>query len=126
MKLLHRDAVYRRDKYRCRFCGRKTRNLTIDHILPLSRGGHPEKKANLLTSCQQCNQRKANRTPEEAGMSIISEGYRYTPPGRLNEGVTKLSPNIYRLHRMSKKKVRRAERIRRKQLLADMKWKERF
>ncbi len=42
---------------------------TIDHVLPRSRGGTDDPE-NLVTACRPCNTRKANRTPEEAGMTV--------------------------------------------------------
>lgn len=106
-----KEKILRRDQYRCRFCGSRNR-LTIDHIFPLSRGGHPTKKANLATACTPCNQRKANRTPEEAGMTIISEGYDYTPYGRLGDQVAALTPlpHVARSRRKDKRRVRLARK----------------
>lgn len=79
-----RLKIYMRDKYRCQYCGLKAGqfhpmlhkklavgDLTLDHIYPASRGGKtiPE---NLVTSCKPCNQRKADRTPEEARMPLLT------------------------------------------------------
>lgn len=54
-----RFAIYKRDGYRCCKCGRKTNDLEIDHIMPISKGGktHPN---NLQTLCKKCNQNKSN------------------------------------------------------------------
>lgn len=54
-----RFAIYKRDGYRCCKCGRKTEDLEIDHILPISKGGktHPN---NLQTLCKSCNKNKSN------------------------------------------------------------------
>lgn len=60
-----RQAVLRRDRGRCVYCGRP--GSTVDHVLPVSRGGGSE-WSNTVTSCVSCNQRKADRTPAEAGM----------------------------------------------------------
>jgi hypothetical protein len=102
-----KEKILRRDLYRCRFCGARNR-LTIDHIFPLSRGGHPTKKANLVTACTPCNQRKANRTPQEAGMTIISEGYAYTPTGILDDQVRVITPlpHVQRSRRKDKRRIR--------------------
>ncbi|MCS6886353.1 MAG: HNH endonuclease [Acidobacteriota bacterium] len=68
-----RLSILMRDRYRCQYCGRKGTafELTIDHILPRSRGGQtvPE---NLCAACFECNQRKGDRTPEEARMPLLS------------------------------------------------------
>lgn len=117
MNMTLKEKILRRDEYRCRFCGSRNR-LTIDHIFPLSRGGHPTKKANLVTACTPCNQRKANRTPEEAGMTIISEGYDYTPNGRMDDQVTALTPlpHVARSRRKDKRRIR----VYRKNLIKDL------
>ncbi|MFQ5641662.1 MAG: HNH endonuclease [bacterium] len=63
-----------RDNYTCQYCG-KTENpneLTLDHILPQSRGGKSVWE-NLVTSCQKCNTCKGDRTPKEAGMKILNK-----------------------------------------------------
>ena len=62
-----RAAVLRRDRGACAYCGRPGR--TIDHVLPVSRGGGSD-WANTVASCGPCNQRKADRTPAEAGMRL--------------------------------------------------------
>lgn len=64
---LSKDGVKRRDK-RCAYCG--GRPETIDHILPRSRGGE-NSWMNLVAACFRCNQRKADRTPSEAGMKLL-------------------------------------------------------
>ncbi len=65
---VNRREVFRRDHHRCQYCG-ATRDLTIDHVLPLSRGGGHTWE-NVVAACQSCNQRKGNRTPEEAHMTL--------------------------------------------------------
>jgi 5-methylcytosine-specific restriction endonuclease McrA len=68
-----RRTVLARDHYTCQYCGRQPsrKDLTVDHILPRSRGGHTAWE-NVVTACQRCNGRKGNRTPEEAGMRLLS------------------------------------------------------
>lgn len=68
---LSRKNLHRRDSFRCQYCGRKNIELTIDHIIPKSRGGS-DSWENLITACVQCNNRKGNRTPEEANMPLLS------------------------------------------------------
>lgn len=60
--------IFERDKYTCKYCG-ATKHLTIDHVIPVSRGGQNTWK-NLVTCCFQCNNKKGNKTPEEAGMEL--------------------------------------------------------
>ncbi len=62
-----RTAVLRRDNYRCAYCGQT--GMTLDHIVPKSRGGRTT-WTNCVAACAPCNSRKANRTPEEAGMRL--------------------------------------------------------
>lgn len=68
-----RELVWTRDNYRCRYCLRPlkygTHELTFDHLLPVSRGGASVLN-NLVTACRPCNEKKADRTPEEAGMEL--------------------------------------------------------
>lgn len=72
--LLSRKNVIRRDHHRCQYCGARER-LTIDHVLPKSRGG-PDTWENLVAACTRCNNRKGNRTPEEAGMPLARKPFR--------------------------------------------------
>lgn len=48
----------------CYFCGKKTKNLSVDHLVPLSRGGTDD-PTNLVAACHHCNQLKGNKTPKE-------------------------------------------------------------
>lgn len=70
----NRANVFMRDKYRCQYCGGKfTREeLTFDHVLPKSRGGRTSWE-NIVTSCHACNNKKADRTPEECGFSLLKK-----------------------------------------------------
>lgn len=77
-----RNRIYKRDDYECVYCG-SSRNLTLDHVLPKSRGGKNE-WTNLVTSCFKCNLRKADRTPEEARMKMHHQPY---TPTLVNENV---------------------------------------
>lgn len=62
-------AILARDHYRCAYCGRPGAR-TVDHVFPKSRGGD-ESYGNLVAACGDCNGRKADRTPEEAGMPLL-------------------------------------------------------
>lgn len=64
-----RQAVMRRDRRTCRYCGRRPRRLHIDHVVPHSRGG-PSDIDNLVVACRRCNLGKGARTPEEAGLML--------------------------------------------------------
>jgi 5-methylcytosine-specific restriction endonuclease McrA len=68
---LSRKNILIRDKFKCRYCGFKGTSsvLTLDHVVPRSRGGKFTWE-NIVTSCWDCNNVKGNRLPEEAGMFI--------------------------------------------------------
>ena len=68
---LSRREVFMRDGFRCQYCGEKTRELTLDHVVPRSRGG-PHTWDNIVSACKPCNHGKAGRTPREAGMILLS------------------------------------------------------
>jgi len=72
-----RRTVLSRDDYTCQYCGVQPGKgeLTIDHVLPRSRGGDHTWE-NVTTACGPCNRRKGNRTPVEAGMTLRREPYR--------------------------------------------------
>jgi 5-methylcytosine-specific restriction endonuclease McrA len=69
---LSRRTVMARDHYTCQYCGAQPGKacLTIDHVLPRSRGGDTVWE-NVVTACGPCNRHKGNRTPEEAGMQLL-------------------------------------------------------
>jgi len=64
--------LFRRDRCTCAYCGQRfhERDLQCEHIVPQSRGGGWS-WMNLVTACGACNGRKADRTPEEAGMPLL-------------------------------------------------------
>jgi 5-methylcytosine-specific restriction endonuclease McrA len=70
---MKRLRIYMRDKFRCQYCGDKktAAELTLDHILPRSRGGD-NSPVNIVTACLQCNNRKRDRTPAEARMPLLT------------------------------------------------------
>ncbi len=67
-----RRNLYRRDGNRCQFCGRRlpTCDLSIDHVIPRSRGGRTTWE-NCALACVSCNVRKGSRLPKEAGMALL-------------------------------------------------------
>jgi len=76
---LSRRTLINRDNHTCQFCGDTTGPLTIDHVMPKSRGGATSWE-NCVAACLVCNHRKANRTPEEAHMRLRSVPRRPTCP----------------------------------------------
>jgi 5-methylcytosine-specific restriction endonuclease McrA len=89
---LNRRNLFARDSSRCQYCGRKfrTSELSIDHILPRSRGGRTT-WPNVVCACLRCNVRKGGRTPEEAGMHLIQKPIqpRFSPVITLHAGSEK-------------------------------------
>lgn len=66
-----RANLYARDDGRCQYCFQHfpERELTLDHVVPVVRGGKKTWE-NIVTACIRCNQKKGDRTPEEAGMAL--------------------------------------------------------
>lgn len=66
------DAVNARDNCVCAYCGERhsEKNMSVDHIMPQIKGGK-DSWMNCITACHRCNNRKAGRTPEEAGMKLL-------------------------------------------------------
>lgn len=67
--ILSRKNILRRDGHRCQFCGRGDVPLTVDHVVPTSRGGE-DTWENLVAACVRCNNKKGDRTPDEAHMPL--------------------------------------------------------
>ena len=65
-----RNLVYKRDGYACQYCG-STRDLTIDHVIPRSKGGD-DTWQNLTTCCSSCNVKKGNKLLHETNMKLRS------------------------------------------------------
>jgi 5-methylcytosine-specific restriction endonuclease McrA len=65
---LNKKNVHKRDGNKCVYCG-ASENLTVDHVIPKSRGGH-HTWDNLVTACMKCNNKKDNYLLEEIGMTI--------------------------------------------------------
>ena len=66
---ISRRALFARDGWRCVYCGSASGRLTLDHVIPRSRGGGSDWE-NVVTSCAPCNLRKGNRLLEEAAMQL--------------------------------------------------------
>ncbi len=101
----NRRNIFARDENRCQYCGRQfpTRELSIDHVVPLSRGGQAS-WANVVCSCTSCNKRKGGQFPQEAGMKLIRQ------------------PAEPRFNPMIRLKVRRKKYYSWKQFLDDAYW----
>lgn len=73
-KRYNRAGIFKRDNYTCQYCAKsfKHNELTIDHVLPRSMGGQTSWE-NCVTSCNPCNNRKADRTPKMAKMALLKK-----------------------------------------------------
>jgi 5-methylcytosine-specific restriction endonuclease McrA len=71
-RALSRKNILLRDRNTCQFCGHPfpAAELTLDHVVPRSRGGRSSWE-NLVACCYVCNNRKGDRTPEEAGLNLV-------------------------------------------------------
>ena len=71
-RALSRKNILLRDRNICQFCGKifPASDLTLDHVVPRSRGGRSSWE-NLVACCYQCNNHKGDRTPEEAGLQLV-------------------------------------------------------
>ena len=70
---LNNPALFKRDSQLCLYCGVtfRPRNLSRDHVTPLIQGGE-DGWNNVVTACRRCNNHKAGRTPEQAGMQLLA------------------------------------------------------
>jgi len=83
-----RKNVFVRDKLTCLYCGfcnGGAENLTIDHVIPRATWskkaypGTPTNWTNIVTCCKSCNYRKADKTPNEAGMKLLKQPFQPHP-----------------------------------------------
>ena len=74
---LSKKNILIRDGFKCGYCGKEVAHLTIDHVLPRSRGGDTTFE-NCVAACTPCNHQKGNRTPREAGLSLCVKPYQPT------------------------------------------------
>lgn len=74
-----RQSVFSRDHFKCAYCGKVfgVKSLTIDHIVPRSKGGKTSWD-NVITACMKCNQKKGSKLLHECSMSLL---YQPTKPG---------------------------------------------
>lgn len=71
-KKLTRFEIFKRDRYKCQYCGKESKQLTLDHVMPRFRGGEHTWE-NVVAACVNCNRIKAGRTPHEARMKLLSQ-----------------------------------------------------
>lgn len=89
---LTRREIFARDGYTCQYCGIRGGDLTVDHVIPRSRGG-PHEWDNVVTACRSCNHRKGGKTLAEARMRLTKEpfepraGMYYAIERRMNSSI---------------------------------------
>jgi len=90
---LTRREIFIRDNFTCQYCGRQVSDLTLDHVIPRSRGGQHTWE-NLVSACKPCNHRKGGKTLSEAKMTLRQQPYEptaglyYTIQRRLESGIS--------------------------------------
>lgn len=72
-----RANIYARDDFTCQYCAKEfePEDLTFDHVIPVAQGGR-RGWDNIVTACEPCNRQKADRTPEQAGMTLLRKPQR--------------------------------------------------
>ena len=85
--LTRKNLMYR-DHYSCQYCTVKTTDLTIDHLIPRSKGG-TDTWDNVVASCQRCNVKKGDRTPKEADMHPVK--HPKAPVGHIYFEITRMA-----------------------------------
>jgi len=76
----NRNEIFRRDQFTCQYCGKTSKHLTIDHIIPKSKGGQ-DVWENVVTACAACNHRKGGKLLEETSMKLV--GRELIPPNTI-------------------------------------------
>ena len=69
---LSRREIFARDAFTCQYCGARTSDLTIDHVVPRSRGGQ-HIWTNVVTACRSCNHRKGGKSLQEARLRLFTD-----------------------------------------------------
>jgi len=72
---LNKKEIFRRDKYRCQYCGASGPTLTVDHVVPQRLGGESTWD-NLVTACAKCNHKKGGQTLEQSGLTLETVPHR--------------------------------------------------
>ena len=78
-RAISRKNILLRDRNTCQFCEKRFApgDLTLDHVVPRSRGGKSSWD-NLVACCHHCNNRKGDRTPKEAGLKLLRKPRPYS------------------------------------------------
>lgn len=83
---LTRNNIFARDNYTCQYCGKMTKDLTLDHIIPKRLGGKSTWE-NLVSACKTCNNKKGEKTLQQVNMQLIKQpkALTYYPGFNLNK-----------------------------------------
>jgi 5-methylcytosine-specific restriction endonuclease McrA len=83
-----RANIYIRDEYTCQYCAQvfEAKELTFDHVVPVAKGGR-RSWDNIVTACQPCNRKKDDRSPADAGMTLIRTPRRPTASARFRVSI---------------------------------------
>jgi len=68
--VLSKRNIMKRDRHCCQYCGAAEGPMTVDHVIPRNLGGS-DAWENLVCACIKCNNKKGDRTPEQADLSLI-------------------------------------------------------
>lgn len=111
---LTRREIFLRDNYTCQYCGQRSRDLTVDHVMPKHRGGR-HSWDNLVSACKTCNHRKGGKTPDEARMKLLKPVHAPQVPyhygiyqranGSIDQGWLKFIPGLAELARFPEEKA---------------------
>ncbi|MCB8965702.1 MAG: HNH endonuclease [Ardenticatenaceae bacterium] len=82
---LSKREILHRDNYTCQYCGKRTRVMTIDHVIPRRLNG-PYTWENLVAACPSCNHHKGSKTPEEANMMLKRKPFEPTASAQYRFG----------------------------------------
>lgn len=88
----NRKNILHRDNYTCQYCGKVSATLSLDHIIPKSKGGKSTWE-NVVAACVRCNTLKADKTLQEAGMKLAKKPGR--PVNYVRFELTKQSPDLF-------------------------------
>ncbi len=75
--MLTRKNILMRDSHRCQYCGTTKGPMTVDHVIPRTMHGK-DSWENLVCACVNCNNRKGDRSPERAGITLTRRPVRPT------------------------------------------------
>jgi|SRR5919107_2637719 hypothetical protein len=106
------DDLIERDGATCVWCGRELwrRDLTLEHVVPRSRGGHATRE-NALVACRRCNRRRGSKPVDAYVRDLLREGAE-VDVSRLRSCLTRLSRSERRQHReAAERQLRRLETV---------------